>query len=156
MALVWCGLWVRCEEGTPFPRSLSGCSGLWLSCGCEGLPLPSRSVVPCLDASSLSMSLGLGFPVGCAPWVSRALLDCKDLTGRKEAACLCSFAPGSVPGGGSASRPRRAVCESRPWSWQPWLRARERCAVGRPVLLPKGLRWPLRSPALSCCRKLAA
>ena len=67
---------------------------------------------------------------------------------RKEAACLVLCPPGSVPGGGSAIRPRRAVCESRPLSWQPWLRARKPCAVGRPVLLPRGLCWSLHSPSL--------
>ena len=57
--------------------------------------------------------------------------------------------PGSVPVGGSASRPRRAVCESMLLSWQPWLRARKPCAVGRPVLLPRGLCWCVCSAGLS-------
>ena len=70
MALVWCGLRVRCEEGPHFQAALEGWSGLWRCAGREGLPLPSRSVPRCLAASSLSLSLGLAFPVGCALWVS--------------------------------------------------------------------------------------
>ena len=68
---VVCGFVVK--RGPRFLAGLEGGSGLWRCARCEVLPLPWRWVRPCRAASSLSLSLGLAFPVECALWVSWCL-----------------------------------------------------------------------------------
>lgn len=49
LCAVFCGCVVK--RGPQVLAALSGWSGLWSCAGCEGLPLPSRSVLPCCQGT---------------------------------------------------------------------------------------------------------
>ena len=72
---VVCGYIVR--MGPHYFSGLTGWSGLRMCCGCEGLPLPSPLVPPCLDASSLILCVGLSLLLSVLRGCPGISLSCK-------------------------------------------------------------------------------